>query len=189
MAENCDIPSTKDSNHQRRNEGGPAVMFEGDMVATLKKDIFLSNNANMLSSKLQQAGYAVRQALGDADVLIVSTAIEKAKTETTVLIGDDTDLLILLIEHTEMDAKDLYFRPEPRPSLAMAVKGIAARRLGIESYARETHCYPHRPPPSTPVIVRGHSLQLCNGLQLSKMLLQEKWARVRPVDRGKLSKC
>ncbi|CAH3019651.1 unnamed protein product, partial [Porites evermanni] len=42
------------------------------------------------------------------------TAITKARDQTTVLIGEDTDLLVLLLYHAEMDAKELFFRPEPR---------------------------------------------------------------------------
>ena len=32
----------------------------------------------------------------------------------TVLIGDDTDLLILLCYHAELDVFDLFFQPEPK---------------------------------------------------------------------------
>ena len=32
----------------------------------------------------------------------------------TVLIGDDTDFLVLLLYHGELDAQDLFFSPEPR---------------------------------------------------------------------------
>ena len=116
-----DGPSTKDCTHQRRgNACGPAVLFEPDMVLTLKKEEFLFNKANkqrfiqLLSEKLTHAGYSTLQAAGDADVLIANTAIARARTDTTVLIGDDTDLLVLLLYHGEMDTKDLFFRPEPR---------------------------------------------------------------------------
>lgn len=37
--------------------------------------------------------------------MIVDTAITKARDQTTVLIGEDTDLLVLLLYHAEMDAK------------------------------------------------------------------------------------
>ena len=89
------------------------------MLVTLKKDEFLSNQVNkqkfinLLSENLEHAGYSIRHAKGDA-VMIVDTAITKARDQTTVLIGEDTDLLVLLLYHAEMDAKELFFRPEPR---------------------------------------------------------------------------
>ena len=51
---------------------------------------------------------------GFADLLIVKTAIESAQTKTTVLVGDDTDLVVLLCYHIPEDGHDLYFRPEPK---------------------------------------------------------------------------
>ena len=49
---------------------------------------------------------------GNADLLIVKTAIVSARTKTTVLAGDDTDLLVLLCYHAS--GCDFYFRPEPK---------------------------------------------------------------------------
>ena len=54
------------------------------------------------------------QAEGDADVLIVKTAVDSTVTHPTVLVGDDTDLLVLFCYHTKADGNDLYFRPEPK---------------------------------------------------------------------------
>ena len=89
------------------------------MLVTLKKDEFLSNQVNkqkfinLLSENLEHAGYSTRHAKGDA-VMIVDTAKTKARGQMTVLIGEDTDLLVLLLYHAQMDAKELFFRPEPR---------------------------------------------------------------------------
>ena len=49
---------------------------------------------------------------GDADVLIVKTAVESAKERNTVLVGADTDLLVLLCFYTRSDIFGLYFTPE-----------------------------------------------------------------------------
>ena len=54
------------------------------------------------------------QAEGDADVLIVKTAVDSTVTHPTVLVGDDTDLLVLLCYHRKADPNDLYFRQKPR---------------------------------------------------------------------------
>ena len=84
------------------------------MLVTLKKDEFFSNQVNKQKFiNLEHAGYSTRHAKGDA-VMIVDTAITKARGQMTVLTGEDTDLLVLLLYHAEMDAKELFFRPEPR---------------------------------------------------------------------------
>ena len=115
-----DGSTTKDCTHQRRGHGcGPAGLFDPEMLVTLKKDEFFSNQVNkqkfinLLSKNLEHAGYSTRHAKGDADVMIVDTAITKARDQTTVLVGEDTDLLVLLLDHAEMDAKGLFLRPEP----------------------------------------------------------------------------
>ena len=55
------------------------------------------------------------QARGDADVMIAKTAVETSRSMDTVLIGDDTDMLVLLLHHCDLLGKALYFRPEPKP--------------------------------------------------------------------------
>ena len=90
------------------------------MKVTAKKDAFLANTENkkrfiaMLQRHLLEIGCRTLQAEGDADVLIVKTAVDSAVTHPTVLVGDDTDLLVLLCYHTKVDGSDLYFRP-PEP--------------------------------------------------------------------------
>ncbi|KAK3728718.1 hypothetical protein QZH41_009783 [Actinostola sp. cb2023] len=90
------------------------------MKVTLKKDAFLSNTENkkrfitMQRRFLQEVGCHTIQAEGDADVLIVKTAVESATERPTVLVGDDTDLIVLLCYLTRPDLYDLYFRPEPK---------------------------------------------------------------------------
>ena len=68
----------------------------------------------MLSRYLQQANCQVYHSTADADLLIVNKAVESSRTMDTVLVGDDTDLLILLCHHAELDAFGLFFQPEPR---------------------------------------------------------------------------
>ncbi|KAK3754547.1 hypothetical protein QZH41_005582 [Actinostola sp. cb2023] len=57
---------------------------------------------------------ASREAERDADLLIVKIAVESTQTKTTILIGDDTDLLILLLFYIDPDGYDLFFIPEPK---------------------------------------------------------------------------
>ena len=101
-------PSTKDCVHQRRSGvSGPSVNFDSDMVLKLKKDVFLSNTANiqrlikLLGEKLQLSGCNIIHAPGDAELMILQMAVQSAKSITTVLVGDDTDLLVLLCHHAD----------------------------------------------------------------------------------------
>ena len=74
------------------------------------KQRFLS----LLGSFLEKAGCSTIHAKADADVPIVETAVQVAKSTTAVLVGDDTDLLVLLLYHVDMDGHEVFFRPEPR---------------------------------------------------------------------------
>ena len=49
---------------------------------------------------------------GDADVDIVKAAVEASLVHDTTLIGEDTDLLVLLLYYGQRDSKDLYFRSD-----------------------------------------------------------------------------
>ena len=68
-----------------------------------KKEVFLSNTdnkryfLNLLSTKLCENGCTTINAKEDADVLIVHTALELANNCDVVLIGEDTDLLVLFV--------------------------------------------------------------------------------------------
>ena len=115
-------PSTKDATHQRRAAGcvGMTVNFTPDMVLTVKKDVFLSNTSNkqkfihLLGQKLESVGCTVHHATADADLHIAVKAVESARMTPTAVIGDDTDLLILLCYHGELFSKPLFFMPEPK---------------------------------------------------------------------------
>ena len=52
--------------------------------------------------------------MDDADDLIVLTAAASARHKETVLIGDDTDLLVLLIHHAEIDTHELFLKSKPK---------------------------------------------------------------------------
>ena len=113
-----DNPSTKDCAHMMRSGGtiGVIVHFISSMVLQAKKEEFLSNKHNkqrfiaVLSQRLEQPVCEVHQARGDADVLIVQTA--SAANQETVLVGDDTDLLVLY--HAKNVRHNVLFRPETR---------------------------------------------------------------------------
>ncbi|XP_031562783.1 uncharacterized protein LOC116298445 [Actinia tenebrosa] len=100
--------------------GSKTVHFELDMVISSNKQEFLTNKDNkikfidLFANRLQVAGCSVKHATEDADLLITQTAVESASEKTTALISEDTDLLILLYYHADLDAHDLFFMPEPK---------------------------------------------------------------------------
>ena len=113
-------PSIKDNTHQRRGQyTQPVVRFNADTEFVGKKDDFLSTPCNkqglidMITRELQAGGSTVINAAGDADVDIVKAAIKASRHQTTTLIGEDTDLLILLLHYAEKNNnKDLFFRSD-----------------------------------------------------------------------------
>ena len=81
-----------------------------------KADFLLSkgNKQNfllMLGDELSKTGSMVNHASRDADLLIVQTALKAAKGYPTVLIVEDTDLLVLGLHHFTNE-KALYFKNE-----------------------------------------------------------------------------
>ena len=117
-----DNANTKDMTHQIRSKcnAGTTVTFTGDTPVTMKKDQFLANRQNkkrfisMLSEELAKKDCETHHASGDADLLIVQKAVQSATSCNTVLIGDDTYLLVLLCYHASLESHDLFFCPEPK---------------------------------------------------------------------------
>ena len=114
--------STKDGAHERRTGGRacPTVDFTRDMIMKSKKEDLLSNKYNkqrvirMLGQSLEYVGCETCHAKGDADVLIVETTVQSAMSCETTLVGDDTDLLVLLCFHVNEDSCKVFFKPEVR---------------------------------------------------------------------------
>ena len=92
--------------------------FTRDMVMKSKKEDLLSNQDNkqrfimMLGQSLEHVGCETRHAKGDADVLIVETTVQSAMSCETTLVGNDTDLLVLLWFHVKEDSCEVFFKPE-----------------------------------------------------------------------------
>ena len=63
---------------------------------------------DFLCELLSGNGIETEKASGDADKLIVRTALQKAESSHTVVVGEDTDLLILLLYHLEHHHWPLY---------------------------------------------------------------------------------
>jgi hypothetical protein len=84
-----------------------------------------------LSKKFDQKHFNVIHASGDADVLIVKTAIRLSEDHVTVLVGDDTDLFVLLCCHALPFNKKLYFSPEPKKGGTATAWDICTVKLKI----------------------------------------------------------
>ena len=89
------------------------------MRLSVSKESFFSDLQNkqhfveLLGQHLEEAGITVFHATSDADVLTVQKAIDSADVKDTVLVGDDTDLLVLSL-HQELPSHKLYFAPQPK---------------------------------------------------------------------------
>ncbi|VDI40710.1 Hypothetical predicted protein [Mytilus galloprovincialis] len=113
-------PTTKDHVHERRSKGvtGTHISFKDSTPFKSKKDIFLANGENkqnfinILCNKMDNEGFISLQAAADADVLIASTAVRYASCYPTVVVGEDTDVLILLLFHAEENSKPLFFQSD-----------------------------------------------------------------------------
>jgi len=70
----------------------------------------------MLSTELEKSSCKTYHAPGDANLLIVQKAVQSVTTSTTALVGNNTDLIVLLYYHASLDSHDLFFHPEPKKS-------------------------------------------------------------------------
>jgi hypothetical protein len=98
-------PSTKDHTHSRRTKGTEStkIEFRKNTPFKSKKENFLCNNENkqafinMLSEFLVSNGIRTEHAEADADVIIAKTGIVLAENYPTIIIGEDTDVLVILL--------------------------------------------------------------------------------------------
>ena len=123
--------SIKDMAHSLRSRTvGREIFFTADMQLKLKKEEFLSCKKNKarficaLADHLRAKGVSVSQASGDADVPIVEAAVASSRYHDTAVVGDDTDLLVLLCYHCDLSSKKLFFAPEPKSNKAPRIWDI-----------------------------------------------------------------
>ena len=120
---------------------GTEDTFTRDIKLTMSKDVFLSNVANkqnfidMLSHYLQLAGCLTEHAEEDVDLLIEQTAVQYAATKNTVLVADDTDLVILLCYYADPDGFDLFMQCSTRGD------NEEEPHLGYQSHPKWAGCW------------------------------------------------
>ena len=114
------IPSTKDHEHMRRAKVTcPKIWVENETTLSVSQSSFLSNNENkhefltLLKPVLENDGHEIIQAKSDADSLIVSTVLQKARDVGSVsLHGTDTDLAIMLLHHWRDNYADIVMKSD-----------------------------------------------------------------------------
>ncbi|ESP02014.1 hypothetical protein LOTGIDRAFT_157147 [Lottia gigantea] len=125
-------PTTKDAAHLRRSRVvvGTKVSFSESTPCSSKRDHFLSNGVNkqafidLLSKHLEENGCKTFHSDGDADVLIVKNAVQCSIASPTVLIGDDTDLLVLLCFYADLGAQDIFLKSETKTTQIVKIWDI-----------------------------------------------------------------
>ena len=113
-------PTTKDITHERRTKGksSVSVAFKPNNPLKSKKDAFLGNTENkqhfisLLGTHLTRKGYKVHHAEEDADLLVAVTAVLASENNDTVVIGEDTDLLVLLCYHANLLFNKIIFKSD-----------------------------------------------------------------------------
>ena len=96
------------------------ISFNEEMSLSVTKDVFLNDTTNkqrfiaLLGAKISKNNCTVYHTKLDAEFLIVQKAVETAEYSNTVVVGDETDLLVLLIYHTKLNHNEICFIPEPK---------------------------------------------------------------------------
>ena len=113
-------PSTKDKAHCLRTRGAvdTRVNFTYNTPFKSKNESFLKNVEskqafiNLLGDYLIKMGICIRHVNDDAGRLTVETAVEQSESKKTFVIGEDTDLLVLLFYYVKNDSYEVYFRSD-----------------------------------------------------------------------------
>ena len=115
------ISLQKNSEQEQRQKSGKVsadvmVSADGSTCVSAKKAEFLLNRSNksllikLLCQRLTEHGIGNSQCDGDADVLIVETAISIANTGKSVVVAsDDTDVFIMLLKHVKTTMADVFY--------------------------------------------------------------------------------
>lgn len=140
-------PSTKDHEHARRvgkiSEIAPIVNFDPHTVISFDQDSILANIGNkqnlvcLLSERMQSCGISTKTSVGDADVDIVSTALDLAHDGKTVVVyAEDTDILVLLLHHKSSVHRNIFMKSDPKNKSTNADKcidiGLLQEKLGCD---------------------------------------------------------
>ena len=119
------------------------------MNLTAAKDLFLNDATNKqrfvenLGQDLEAAGCKVFYASADADVLIVQKALESSDVQDTILVGDDTDLLVLAIYHSKNSTYKLIFAPELKKNAKQRIWDISKVKKDLGMFSCKHILFQH----------------------------------------------
>ena len=135
-------PTTKTITHQKGNSGcnkHRSVNIALNLqIHTTNTTSFLAAPQNkaqlicLLQERLQTAGVSVQQAAGDADWKIVQQALNTAMEIPCILVGDDTDLLVMLLHHTDSSHRQIYMHTSDRAQPMLHIQDMQSR-LGADT--------------------------------------------------------
>jgi len=110
-------PTIKDVAHGRRSKclKGNHTIFDRN-TPFLSNSVNKQNRINLFPEYLEAIGCQVLHAHNDADHLIVDTAVVAAAESgsSIVIIGEDTDLLVLLCSNDTTSVKNMYFMSDSK---------------------------------------------------------------------------
>ena len=61
---------------------------------------------------MTESGIEIIHSDGDADLLITQTAVNKALTNTTHVIAEDSDIFVLLLHHIRINTVGLFLKSD-----------------------------------------------------------------------------
>ena len=85
-----------------------------------------------MTEELENKGCSVINAAGDAVVDIVKAAAHESEKQSTTVIGEDTDLLVLLLFYADPDRRDLYFRSDKSKDIKVYHINLIKKVLGCD---------------------------------------------------------
>ena len=105
-----------------KRKHGAEVSFTDEMKCSQNKDDFLSNPKtkqwfiSLLGEYLENHICIVLHAQGDTDHLIATTAIRYGDTQATIVVGDDTDLNVLMCYYVDLHSHNLFKHTQSKSS-------------------------------------------------------------------------
>ena len=130
-------PSTKDHEHQRRihnSKKSPEITIDASNTAYDRPTAFLSNESNnaqfvdLLSQHLASDVHTVKKSDGDADTLIMSSAVDVTCMNVPVVVfADDTDILVMLLRFCRFGEGEIIMLGETGVRQLIRLKEIAAK--------------------------------------------------------------
>lgn len=141
--------TTKAQERQRRSGKtmSSEILFEPGMTATTRQTSFLSNSKNKsrliryLTDDLRASGITVTQHKGDADPVIVSTALDldDKSDDPVVVVATDTDILVLLVSESPLDNNiHLLCSMHPTPTV-YSISQLQRNNITVQPYLLAAH--------------------------------------------------